>query len=147
MKRLLTVTVAALALAIPAIVNAAGDAKGPPCSDINGITTNYRNNNDGTFTFAAQVFLGPNGTAAPCQNINYTTYIVTDPNATPIPVVGTIDPVTGALTFGPVTVTDDDTLIQIYSTTDRNGRVLDRAPDSGFLEVDATVTGGRAPYG
>jgi hypothetical protein len=146
MKKLLVVGVVSLALA--ALAPAVGAA--PPlkaCADINGISTSYLQNPDGTYTFSAQMFLGPEGTSAACQNLTYTTYILTDPSATPIPVAGTPSPDGQGVLFGPITLTDNNTQIQIYSTSERNGRIFDRAPDSGYLLIDSTVTGGKVPYG
>jgi hypothetical protein len=154
MKRLLALLLATSALAVMAAVIAgvsragSGDSAGPACTDLNGATFNYATASvTGTYTLGAQLFLGPNGSSGPCKNIDYTLYVITGSSQSdPIPVVGSADP-QGNLLFGPTTISDTDGSICVFGTSARNGRVLDRAPDSGCLQLNAGGTGGNVGFG
>jgi hypothetical protein len=159
---LVIAALACLAALAPAVVRASGDAKGPACVDISGPpdaagfpTAGARVSYLGTgtlrdqppYTFSAQLLLGADGAASGCKNITYTLYIVTDSGLNPIPLVGTIDDQGQVvIAAGGIAVSDDDPDICIYATTSRGSRILDRAPDSGCLDLHAGASGGLAGF-
>lgn len=134
----------AVAMAICALVpvgavstaNAAPDAKGPACTDIidgSGIW-------DGTTVTFRFVLDKP-----ACRNITYTLYASTDPlgtfSSTSTPTTVEVDPVTGdgILVFD-LAISDPDpstacTIVYVYGTTSRGNRIIDRAPDEGYVEL------------
>lgn len=113
---------------------AAGDVNGPPCADI----TNGGGTWDGaTLTFAVDL------SAPACRAVTYTLYAsTTDPDSTSATFLSTTQYVANGnrVTFS-LPVEDDDSTAEctdplyVYATTSTRGRVFDRAPDTGYVQV------------
>ena len=155
MRRIVRLVLVALAVAATvAVVLVAPTAAepGPSCSDIDhGSSPSYSwDANTGTGSLDFEVYLRG---AAPCKNLNYTLYVVTDPGTEPQATVTTFAPQSdGGLGFT-ATVQDDDNTIYLFMTTSGKSHVFDTAPDaatptctSGCLEVVADTTGGASGF-
>lgn len=156
MRRTVTAALATATLAVAALaigVSGAVGESGPRCADIAGETHTYRGGgggqNESPYTLSMALLL-----AAPaCKQITYTVYVIQDSggptaiaaNRTPEGDLATTPD--GNPTFGPVTITDDDPTICVYATTaSKGGKVHDRAPDVGCLELTAPASGGGSGF-
>lgn len=135
MKRLVPMLVAALAAAaLVAGTGMAGDAKGPPCTNVigGGDSLGYRYNGDGTGTVEATFIL-----AAPaCAQATYTLDVYNlqgtgSPLQTYAPTSVSGDTVTFSYTFSGAP-TDGVCLV---GTTYHKAHLSDRAPNSGCAPV------------
>jgi len=144
---LATLALAGVAATVPALSNGApspGDTNGPPCRDINGPNGiggqfNYTSTSTpGTYNLSAQLLLGPDGTTAPCKNVTYTLYVIT--NGADESTAQKF-PLDGSAQWLNLQITDSDTDICVFATTSHNNQVFDRAPDTVCLQLTADTTG------
>ena len=140
---LITLVIAAFTAALLVAPTAADP--GPACADIvTGSSPAYSwDQTTGTGTLGFEAYLQNN--AAPCKNLTYTLYVVTDPGTPPQKTLTTFQVQTdGGLGFT-TTVSDDDDTIYLFMTTG-NGKshVFDTAPDSATPTcTDATDGSGK----
>lgn len=148
---LATLTVALAAMVVPGVSGGAptpGDTNGPACRDINGPNGvggqfNYSgtgtNSDQPPYTLSARFLLGPDGTTAPCKNVTYTLYVITDGTD---PATATAYPLVGSNQWSNLAIADDDPDICVFGTTGHGSQVFDRAPDTGCLQLTAGTSGG-----
>jgi hypothetical protein len=141
---LLALTIVLLVALVPGVSTATiGDTNGPACRDITNPAFSYvSTNTPGVYSLSAQPALGPTGETAPCKNITYTLYVITD--GTDIS-TATAYAQTGSNAWLNLQITDTDKNICVVATTS-TGRVFDTAPDSpDCYPLTADTTG--APGG
>jgi hypothetical protein len=133
MRKSIVLGLSALAIAllvalVPRASTAAlGDANGPACRDITGPAFNYTSTTTpGVYNLSGMAQLGPTGETAPCKNITYTLYVITDPTNI---ATATEYPQSGNNAWLNIPVTDTDKDICVIATTS-TGRVFDIAPDT-----------------
>lgn len=127
----LGVSAVAFALA-PAVSSAAGEA-GPRCADITG----------GAFVFDAGMVSGSALLAAPaCKQVTYTLYVLDRPGGTLLASSSTPTVLPNGNVKWDVAATDTDGIVCVYAeTTSNGGKVFDRAPDTGCVEVSSSSGG------
>jgi hypothetical protein len=136
MKRLLVLTLIAVGLLAAQTASSAGDAKGPPCSNITNGDGGYGVLSTNLVDFT--VFLD----APACSFVTYTFY-VTDANGTPITSTSSYDTTAcipensgeGCVHFSLDLGSDSPDLICVYATTDIYGHLTDQAPDASCLLI------------
>lgn len=145
MKRLMGLALLTLLLVLLALAGGVGRGaaeSGPACADITGETHNYtRNATTGTGTLGVQLLLRSSGNA-PCKQVTYSLYVVTDPGGVPSSPY-TWNGTTLGSDGGPAIVapiSDDDDTVYVYATTSIGGRTFDLAPDTATTNCDASGT-------
>jgi hypothetical protein len=137
-------TIVLLVALVPGVSTATiGDTNGPACRDITGPQFNYTSTSAaGVYNLSGMAQLGAAGDTAPCKNITYTLYVITDPTNIS---AATAYPQAGSNQWLNIQVTDTDKNICVIATTS-TGRVFDTAPDSpDCYPLTADLTG--APGG
>ena len=143
----LTGAAAAALLVAPVGASAYGDAKGPPCADIDPEGTSVSYSSDSTSVSARVVTSAPS-----CSNITYTLYVLDESRAligsASSSGTGNVDPTWGPSVFlvhnfagtGP-------TPIYVYLTSTRGDRLLDRGPDAGEQSLTPGASSGSRGMG
>ena len=151
MKRFLWLPLVFALMALAAGVSgatAAGDG-GLPCGNIKGGLWNFSQDNppSGT-TYTLHGFQFTMATQPCFDRVMYTLYVQKDPtDASFVPYTSTITGETDTSVGFIPNLTDDDTQMCVYGETSvlkGNGdtRVIDRAPDTGCLTINANTSGG-----
>ena len=149
MKKLLVISVVALALAVTAASAPAAidDVKGPACADIT--STSWLYSSDGS-TATVDIELG----TASCPSVTYTLWVVnsdddsTSVNSASMRGDGTeLSPGLDVVTVqADVPTADQDGIVCLYATTSVGRHVFDRAPDADLdpncVELTPGGTGG-----
>lgn len=133
MKRLIALaTLVGAVLVLPTMATGKTDAQGPPCADIIGGSALYQS---GTLNLAAEL------AKSPCSKVTYTLYVYDD-NTSATPLVTQSQYVwLNDTTIGLSATADDDGVVCVAMTTSIGKHVIDRAPDSGCINVSDTPPG------
>jgi hypothetical protein len=121
----------AVTLALASIAAAAPDTLGPSCGNIVG----------GSFTYNGSALTGNLTTEAPaCSRITYTAYVTYDTANGPQTTsgTGTINPDFPTKVGFNVPATDTDGTVCVYLTSSIGNHVIDRAPDTGCIDVSSS---------
>jgi hypothetical protein len=126
---LITLVIAAFTAAL--LVAPTPADPGPACADIvSGSSPSYTwDQSTGTGTLGFEAYL--ENRVAPCKNLDYTLYVVTDPGAAPQVVLTSFEVQSdGGLGFSTTVHDDDDTIYLFMTTGNGKSHVFDTAPDS-----------------
>lgn len=143
----LTGAAAAALLLAPVGASAYGDAKGPPCADIDPEGTSVTYSSDGTTVGARVVTSAPS-----CASITYTLHITNEAGQELYSVssagTGYVDPSWGPSVFLEHTYTGTGpATIYVYLTSSRGDRLVDRGPDAGQLSLTPGASSGSRGMG
>jgi hypothetical protein len=148
MKRLLVLALIVFGLGVFAAQTAlsAGDAQGPPCTNITNGDGGY--SAEGVIDFT--VFLQ----APTCAFVTYTFYVTDLSGATLLSSTSGYDnsctPETsggGCVHFSVDLGSDSPDFVCVYATTDVHGHLADRAPDASCLIMQKGVAGASGTFG
>ncbi len=143
-----------VALVVPASASAYGDVKGPKCADLVAGDSSKASYQVGAAAGTYMVDVQLQLSAPSCSNVEYT-FEVYAADGTTLLVSATRaggDGATDAQTGLPVIVlhvefAGDGAPVNTVATTSRNGKVLDRGPDLGFVTLDLGSAGAGRGYG